>query len=76
MASYRRSAYFQTDVLSAMVEPRIADKDLCQFFWDHMKKDVKVLQEALGHTAEDVCFLLHHICTTMAHQQQGEVHFH
>ena len=64
----------QTDILSEMIEPRIADTDLCQFFLDHLEKDLKVLQKALGRTGDDICLLLHHVCTTMAQQQQGDVH--
>lgn len=37
------------------MEPR----DLPKFFWNHLEKDVKILEKALGKNEDDVCLLLH-----------------
>lgn len=61
----------QADVLSEIINPKIAQEEVCQFFWDHLDKDLKVIECTLGHTLEETCLFLHHICNSMSESSQA-----
>ncbi|KAK7459431.1 hypothetical protein BaRGS_00038999, partial [Batillaria attramentaria] len=57
--------------ISAMIHPNVPAADVCQFFWDHMKRDMEVLQKAIAHSVDDVYLLLHAVCHRMASEQSA-----
>ncbi|XP_070197743.1 E3 ubiquitin-protein ligase rnf213-alpha-like isoform X2 [Littorina saxatilis] len=52
----------QAGAVSQMVRPAIEGGHVIVFLWGHLRKDLQVLQSALGRSCDDVYLLLHHLC--------------
>ena len=57
--------------VAGMVQPGVVAADVCKFFWDHLCRDLEVLQRALGRSADDVYLVLHHLAHLIATLQSG-----
>ena len=66
--------YLQAVAVCQMVVPRIAPGQVAQFFWEHVQRDLQVLQRVLGRSADDVFLVLHHVCHLMAWTQRAGWH--
>ncbi|KAK7107714.1 hypothetical protein V1264_015588 [Littorina saxatilis] len=52
----------QRDQVAGMTQPRVGADEVCQFYWDHLRHDIQVLQRVLGRSADDVYLVLHQLC--------------
>ncbi|XP_041350668.1 E3 ubiquitin-protein ligase rnf213-alpha-like [Gigantopelta aegis] len=55
--------------VSFMVQPTV--QNVCQFFWDHIQKDIEQLHRGLGKSVDDIFLILHFIFHQISDETQG-----
>ena len=62
---------WQRGQVAGMVQPGIAAGEECRYFWDHLGRDLQVLQKVLGRSADDVYLVLHHLTHLLTTVRSG-----
>lgn len=52
--------------LIQLTHETVKHSNMPMFFWNHLEKDIKTLEKALGKNEDDVCLLLHLVLKKIA----------
>eukprot|EP00794_Sanderia_malayensis_P015622 gene15622-17198_t len=61
---------------SDVITPPVNPKEVRQFFWNHLVRDINNLAKSIGSSTDDACILIHMILAEMLHNQNIRTNDH
>ena len=58
-----------------LVKTRVFPRDMPQFFWNHLKKDISLIGQATGKSKDEACLILHLVLKNIVTRNQPNCMF-